>query len=414
MMAKAGTTLRKPLSAAFVRTAKQPGKYNDNSGMGLFLWVKPNASRFWVQRITIAGKRRDIGLGSPPVVSLAEARDLALENKRTVRRGGDPLQDKRKDTKVPTFAQAARSFHESHAPSWKNEKHAAQVLATLETYAFPALGEMKVSEVTSANVLSVLSPIWLEKAETARRVLQRITSVMKFSIANGWRSGNPAEDVKEVLPRQSAKVKHRRALPYTDVAGCIATVHGSRAWAATKLAFEFLVLTAARSGEVRGATWDEITLHGAASIEKAAEATWIVPAERMKANVTHRVPLSRRAIELLGEAARSAGPSGLIFPSQREKPLSDMTLSKLVKELGFDADIHGFRTSFRTWAQEQTNFPREIAETALAHTIGNKVEAAYARSDHFEKRRNMMETWARYLSTSSGDHISPTGSPANR
>lgn len=389
----------KALSAVFVRQVVEPGKYSD--GNGLFLLVQPNGSKSWVQRITIRGKRRDIGLGGAGYVSLAEARELALDNKKLARAGGDPLQAKREAQAVLTFAEAARKVHEIRKPTWRNKKHAAQFITTLESYAFPKIGPVRVGDVTTADVLAVLQPIWLEKPETARRVRQRIGVVMKWAIAQGWRQDNPAENIGQALPKHETTKNHRKALPYAEVSECIAAVQASNAWPATKLALEFLILTATRSGEVRGALWDEIEFHGGDAATSATSATWEIPASRMKAKKAHRVPLSGRALEILKEAEALRGASGLVFPSARDKPLSDMTLSKLVKEQGFDVHVHGFRTSFRTWAQEQTNFSREVAEAALAHVVKDKAEAAYARSSMFEKRRKMMESWGSYIAVQS-------------
>lgn len=378
----------KVLTAQAVRNAKLPGKYFD--GHGLYLRVDANGSRFWVQRITVRGKRCELGLGSPALVTLAEARAKALQNRKLAREGGDPLQAKREANAILSFEEAARKVHQIHKPTWKNEKHAAQFITTLETYAFPRMGKHKVQDVTTADVLAVLMPIWTEKPETARRVRQRIGTVMKWAIAQGWRQDNPAENISHALPKASKTQEHRKALPYAEVAGCISAVAASGAGASTKLALEFLVLTAARSGEVREARWDEIDM---------AAQVWEIPAARMKMKRPHRVPLSPRAVELLKQAEAMADGSGLVFPGTKiGRPLSDMTLSKLVKELGFKADVHGFRTSFRTWAQERTTYPREVAEAALAHLSGDAVERAYARSDLFEKRRSMMVGWALYLS----------------
>lgn len=384
---KSGKHPEKALSAAFVRTVTEPGKYVD--GHGLFLKVDASGARRWVQRIVIRGKRTEMGLGSYPLVSLTEAREAAFANRKLARVGGDPLAEKRREKAVPSFEEAARKVYDLHKPSWRNAKHAAQFISTLETYAFPRMGKTKVSDVTTADVLAVLTPIWLDKAETARRVRQRIGTVMKWAVAKGWRKDNPADAISQALPKQDKIKAHRKALHYADVAGCIEAVKASGADPSTKLALEFLVLTATRSGEARGARWDEIDM-------KAG--SWTIPASRMKAKRDHVVPLSNRAIAILEEAQKLDAETGLVFPGTKKgKPLSDMTLSKLVKELGFDADVHGFRTSFRTWAQERTNYPREVAEAALAHTIKDKAEAAYARSNLFDKRRRMMEGWARFV-----------------
>lgn len=386
----------KSLSAQFVRTVKEPGKYFD--GHGLYLRVDKNGSRFWVQRITIKGKRCELGLGSPSLVSLSEVREHAFQNHKQARAGGDPLQAKREAEAVLTFEEAARKVHTMHKPTWRNSKHAAQFITTLETYTFPRIGKLKVGDVTTSDVLAVLTPFWTTKPETARRVRQRIGTVMKWAIAQGWRQDNPAASIAEALPKHDRTKQHRKALPYQRVAECIETVKSSGAGLSTKLALEFLIFTAKRSGEVRLATWDEIDLDN--------EPTWTIPASRMKMKKPHRIPLSARAVEILNETIQLSDGSPLVFPGTKQgKPLSDMTLLKLVKELGFDADVHGFRTSFRTWTQEQTNFPREVAEAALAHAGGDAVEQAYARSDVFEKRRKMMESWAGYLSVQRGEIV---------
>lgn len=377
----------KALTAQFARTVADPGKYFD--GNGLYLRVDPNGSRFWVQRIVVHGRRRELGLGSLALVTLAEARALAHDNRKVARSGGDPLQLRREAAAVLTFEQAARKVHEMHKPTWKNPKHAAQFLATLETYAFPRMGRMRISDIGAADVLSVLTPIWVEKAETARRVRQRIGVVLKWAVAKGWRKDNPAESITMALPKTTSAKANRKALPYAEVSACLNAIRASAAALSTKLALELLVLTAARSGEIRGASWSEINMAGK---------VWEIPAERMKMKRGHRVPLCAAAIAILVRAKALDDGSGLVFPgSKTGRPLSDMTMLKLVKELGFDVDVHGFRTSFRTWAQERTNFPREVAEAALAHAVGDAVEQAYARSDVFQKRRKMMDAWAAFL-----------------
>lgn len=281
----------KALTAQFVRTVQEAGKYFD--GHGLYLRVEPNGSRFWVQRITIRGKRCELGLGSPLLVPLVEARVKAIENRKLAREGGDPLAARREALAILTFEEAARKVHEMHKPTWRNEKHAAQFISTLETYVFPRLGKLKVPDVTSADVLAVLSPIWVEKAETARRVRQRIGTVMKWAVAQGWRKDNPAENIGQALPKHEKTKVNRKALSYAEVAGCIDAVKASGAGMATKLALELLVLAASRSGEVRLAAWSEIDLN---------TKVWEIPAERMKMKRPHRVPLSSRAVTILTEA----------------------------------------------------------------------------------------------------------------
>lgn len=386
---KSGKHPDKALSAAFVRTVKTPGKYAD--GQGLNLKVEASGAKRWVQRINIRGKRTEIGLGPVSLVSLAEAREAALANRKEARQGGDPLRAKREAQAVLTFEEAAREVHRINVPSWSNAKHAAQFISTLQTYTFPKIGSHKVADLTTADVLAVLQPIWLEKPETARRVKQRIGMVMKWAIAKGWRQDNPAESISQALPKHDRTHKHRKSLPYNDVARFLTVVSGSKAGLATKLALEMVVLTAARSGEVRLADWSEIDLD---------KAEWTIPAQRMKAKREHRVPLSDRAVEVLKAAKALSDGTGLVFPGTKiGRPLSDMTLSKLVKQLGFDVDVHGFRTTFKTWCQEQTNVAREVSEAALAHVVQNKAEAAYARSDLFEKRRDLMQFWSDAIGT---------------
>lgn len=385
----------KALSAAFVRTASKPGKYFD--GHGLFLKVDTSGARRWVQRIVIRGKRTEIGLGSASLVSLADARETALENRKLARSGGDPLQSKRTAEALLTFEEAARKVHKIHEPTWRNKKHAAQFLSTLATYTFPRIGKLKVSEVTTADVLAVLQPIWLEKPETARRVRQRIGTVMKWAVANGWRQDNPADTISSALPKQDKTQAHRKALPYNKVPEFLECLKASNAGPATKLALELLILTASRSGEARLAEWSEFDLENA---------VWTRPALRMKAKKEHRVPLSPRALEVLSEAKNLGIGEGLVFPGTKlGKPLSDMTLSKLVKALGYDVDVHGFRTSFKTWAQERTNTPRDVSEAALAHTVKDKAEAAYARSDFFEKRRGLMDSWSLSVAKNTNQNV---------
>lgn len=329
------------------------------------------------------------------------SREAALENRKLACSGGDPLKAKREARAVLTFEEAARKVHELNKPSWSNARHAAQFISTLETYTFPTLGKYKIGEITTADVLAVLSPIWLTKQETARRVRQRIGKVMKWAIAQGWRQDNPAENITQALPKQTQPTKHRKALPYSEVATCIETVKGSGAGLSTKLALEFLILTATRSGEVRNAVWAEFELGTDAHANRAKDANqavWIIPAERMKMKKEHQIPLCLRAVEILRQAKGLSDGSEFVFCGTKfGKPLSDMTLSKRVKNLGFDADVHGFRTSFRTWTQEKGNYPREICEAALAHGIKDQSEAAYARSDYFDKRRDMMNAWADYI-----------------
>ena len=382
-MPKTGT----PLSATAVRNLKEPGKYYDLHG--LFLRIEPTGSRRWVQRVSVAGRQREIGLGSADLVTLSEARELAVSNKKLARGGGDPLAAKQERLAIPSLNEAIDKVIELNAPTWTNAKHAAQFKSTLTNYVTPKLGRRPVSDIQTADILGILTPIWSSKGETARRVKQRIGTVMKWAIAQGYRADDPTLALNQVLPKQNRKPKHRAALPHTDVSECLKSIHQSDAMLSTKLAIELLVLTATRSGEVRLAEWSEVDLE---------TRIWKIPSNRMKMREEHIIPLSNRAIAVLKQA-QTLSTDGLIFPGmKRGRPMSDATMSKLVKELGYPVDIHGFRTSFRTWVQEQTNTAHEVAERALAHKTTNKVEAAYARSDLFEKRRKLMDAWATYLS----------------
>ena len=376
----------KALSAAFVRSAP-PGRHAD--GNGLYLFVQPTGTRSWVQRLVIRGRRRELGLGAATLVPLAKAREQALANRMLARSGGDPLADKRRVQGVPTFAEAAQRVLEQKQGGWRGRWHAQNWIRSIERYAFPRIGSRPVSEVNTADVLEILTPIWHVKAETARAVRQRIRSVLEWAIALDMRSDNPCDRVLPVLGPQNDIVTHRQALPHRDVAAAIETVRASSsAQPAVKLAFEFLVLTAARSAEVRLATWTEIN---------AADRVWTISALRMKAKREHRVPLCGRALEIL-DAARALGDGNpLVFPMRSGKAVSASTLPKMLQYHEIAAVAHGFRSSFRDWAAERTDHPREVIEAALAHVVQNKVEAAYARSDLFERRRLLMDDWSEYL-----------------
>ena len=378
----------KALAAAFVRSAP-PGRHAD--GNGLYLFVQSTGTRSWVQRLVIRGRRRELGLGAAGLVSLAEAREQALANRKLARSGGDPLSEKRRAEGVPTFAEAAERVLEQKRDGWRGRWHAQNWWRSMERYVFPRIGQRPVSEVNTADVLEILSPIWHAKVETARAVRQRIRSVLEWAIALDMRSDNPCDRVLTVLGAQNDIVTHRQALPHREVAGAIETVRASRSGQpAVKLAFEFLVLTAARSAEVRLATWDEIDVAGR---------VWTISALQMKAKREHRVPLCRRALEILAAARALGDGSGLVFPMRSGRAIALSTLPKVLRYHEIAAVPHGFRSSFRDWAAEETDHPREVIEAALAHVVQNKVEAAYARSDLFERRRRLMEDWSAYLAS---------------
>ena len=380
------------LSAARVSTVKKPGRYAD--GNGLYLVVDPTGNKRWIQRLTISGRRTDLGLGGYPVVPLKDARDAALVNRRVARAGADPRIERRRAA-TPTFAEAAERVITLRRPDWRHPKTAQRWEATLRTYAYPFFGNLPVDQVSSADVLQVLSPIWTEKAETARAVRGHIRDVMDWAIAQEYRYDNPAgEAVRLGLKGVRRARSHYKALHYSAVCSALRIVQGSHAWVGTKLAFEFLVLTAARSGEIRYAQWSEVDLEGR---------TWTIPAKRMKTTREHRVPLSSRALEVLVSAGGLDNGSGFIFPSSISgKQLSSSVHLKLLRELGISAVPHGFRSSFRDWAAELTDAPHAVMEASLAHTVPNATEAAYARSDLFDRRRRLMQQWADYLSAAPG------------
>ena len=371
------------LTAVSVKHAPT-GTHTD--GGGLMLRVHPGGSRSWQVRITSGGKRRTIGLGRWPEISLARARSLAAEMREAAKEGRSiTITPDDKPPPVPTFAEIAEAVIELRSPTWSNAKHAWQWRNSLENHVYPTLGHKAVDSVTSAHVLTVLMPIWNAMPETATRVQQRLSTIFDFAIAQQFRIDNPAAAVRAALPRRPRLKEHHPALPYQQTPTALAAVEASTAREATRLALKFLVLTAARSGEVRGATWDEVDLDAA---------TWTIPAERMKARREHRVPLSRQAIDVLMRAHALRKRSGILFTTSKGRPLSDMAMTMLMRRLEMDAVPHGFRTSFRTWALEQTTAPWAVAEAALAHTLGDATEAAYARSDLFERRRELMQQWA--------------------
>lgn len=374
-----------PLNALQAKSAK-PGRHGD--GRGLFLYVKASGSRSWVLRYQMQGRRRDLGLGAYPDVSLAMARERAAEARTLIANGEDPIA-KKQQAKPKTFKDAALELIESKRPGWKNAKHAAQWTSTLESYVFPRIGQAQVSKVETADVISALTPIWSSKPETANRVRQRIEAVIDYASALGIRTGdNPARwrgHLDHLLPKPSKvrAVKHHPALPHAGIAEFMTDLAARSGIAARALGFT--ILTAARSGETRGMRWGEVDLENA---------MWTIPAQRMKASKEHRVPLSKAALALLGPRCADGK---LVFESEAKpgKPISDMSMTAVLRRMNYDGiTVHGFRSTFRDWAGETTGFPREVIEAALAHGIKDKAEAAYARSDLFDKRRLLMQAWA--------------------
>ncbi|MFZ1425339.1 MAG: integrase arm-type DNA-binding domain-containing protein [Geminicoccaceae bacterium] len=368
-----------------------PGRHGDGTVRGLHLLVQSGGARSWVLRYQLNDRRRDMGLGPYPEISLARAREKALEARRLVKDGRDPLTERGRE-RAMTFESAAEALIESKRPGWRNAKHAAQWTSTLATYAYPTLGDLDVKAVDIRGVLDVLRPIWAEKPETASRLRQRIEAVLDYATSLGVRTGdNPARwrghlDNLLAKPSKVRTVEHHAAIAWQKLPALMVDLAGREGIAAKALAFA--ILTAARSGEVRGMTWAEIDQEGA---------VWTVPAGRIKAGKEHRVPLTPAALAQLG----NAGPcEKLVFasPTNANRPLSDMTLSAVLRRMNRDGiTVHGFRSTFRDWAGETTAHPREVIEAALAHQLKDKAEAAYARGDLFTKRRKLMKDWADFL-----------------
>ena len=390
------------LSATFVKTVKTPGRYGDGrGGLGLSLLVRIAArghiTKCWTQSVRMEGRPTSIGLGRYPVVTLALARQRALENAQAVAEGRDPR--RRAARTVPTFTEACETVIAIHAGSWKpGGKNEQNWRSTMRDYALPKLGTKSVDAVTGKDVMDVLLPIWTTKVETAGRVRRRIGAVMKWAVAQGYRTDNPAgAAISAALPNNKVQITHRAALPHAQVGAAVAKVRRSNKYRGAVLSFEFLVLTACRSAEVRGATWDEIDLEAA---------VWTIRSERMKIAREHRVPLSDRALAVLEEARRELPEAGnLLFPSEKGRMQGHHPMGTMMKALEITAVPHGFRSSFRDWAAECTEAPREVCELALAHVNGDRVEAAYRRSDLFERRRVLMQQWADYIAT-------PTSGPS--
>ncbi len=384
------------LTAATVKQKRAPGRYSD--GGGLLLVIEESGAKHWVLRTMIQGRRREMGLGPAALVSLKEARELAITYRKVARGGGDPIAERRQEKRiVPTFAQVAERAHSERCSSWKNAKHRAQWINTLKQYVFPDLGNRRVDLIEPSDIRSVLSQIWLEKPETARRLRQRISVVMDYAKVEGFRNNNPVEGVEQGLPKQPDNKKHHAALPYPKVPTFIRELRDGNQGEIGKLAFEFLILTATRTNEVINARWGEIDLD---------QSLWTIPASRMKAEKEHRVPLAPRAVEILKRAAELATSDTFIFPGKKlQTPLSNMIFLMTLRRMTKNATAHGFRSAFRDWAAEETNFPSDVCEMALAHTIGNKTEAAYRRGDLIDKRRQLMEAWANYVAPPSAEVI---------
>lgn len=397
------------LGALDVKRLTEPGMHFVGGVAGLGLQITPSGSKSWVLRVMVGAKRRKMGLGGFPDVPLARARELARDARERVSNGIDPIDEKKtarrnlaaSRAKDVTFKACAEQHIAAHKASWKNEKHEGQWERTLETYAYPVIGEMFVRDVTLQHVMQIIEPIWHTKTETANRLRGRIESVLHSATVKGLRTGtNPATwkgNLATLLPAKNkiAKTKHFPAMPVKELPAFMEQLREVEGTAARAL--QMLILTNVRSYNVRHASWSEIDLE---------TKTWLIPGEddetskqRMKAGVTHRVPLSPAALRLLETTPKTKG-TDLIFPSHRKlAPLSDMAMSKLMKVMGANGVPHGFRSTFRDWAAEFTNFSREVAERAMAHRVGDKTEAAYMRSDLFVKRTKLMEMWGAYCTS---------------
>ena len=340
------------------------------------------------------------------MVSLQEARERAFENRRAVAHGRDPLAEKKqaiKESSIPTFKAVARKYYEENLPRWKPGRHTERWMQVVEKYAFPVFGDVPVDRLGREDVLRMLTPIWTSKPEYARKLRQRVRLILDWCQAHGYVHTNIAgEQIGGALPSMPSVKEHHRSLPYTEVSKALDMIEESGASLSAKLCFRFLILTAVRPGEARNATWEEINWE---------TKTWTIPAGKMKAKAEHRVPLSREAMKVLERAARVRGESPLIFPSslKRAKPRSDMTLTKLLRDVGLGEKTvpHGFRSSFRTWAGEQTNTPTPVIELCLAHAVGNAVEQAYARTDLLQKRQRLMQAWGQYVTGESRAAVVP-------
>lgn len=387
----------KPATDREVAAMRSPGRYS--VGDGLLLVVTNSGSRSWIARVLDPSKRRrDIGLGPYPEVSLKDARRRAGEMRNQAREGVDPVAAKRAAARtIPTFKAAATKAHGERKEAFRNEKHRDQWIDSLDTYAFPTLGSLPVDQVDGPSVVRALKPIWTAKPETARRVLQRIASVVAWSVAHGYRDHElPVKAIRMGLPNQPKMNPNARgvdsrghfaAIPYTDAPAYIAKLRGS-AETFSRAALELVILTVARSGEARGACWKEFDLE---------KAEWTIPRDRIKAGVEHTIPLSPAAVRLIERMKELRGESPLVFPSASGGTLSDIAVSKAHKLISPSSTVHGWRSAFRDWAAEQTSLPGEIVEAALAHTNPNRVEAAYRRTNYLDQRRHLMEAWSAYL-----------------
>ena len=390
--------MKKPLNYAFISKNLSPGRYFDTT-TGLHLYVKEGGRKYWIYRYTHNKRAREKCLGSFPTSSLSEAREFATQLRSSIRKGILPAKENLATESMmkPTFKKVAADFIEDHRPKWKNAKHADQWVNTLRDYAYPIIGHVPVDDITLDHILRILKPIWSKKTETASRLRGRIDSILGAATVMGLRSGvNPAQwrgHLEHVLPapKELKKVKHHPALPYKNVHFFIAELHERDCISA--LALEFLILTGVRTSEVLGATWSEII-----------EDVWIIPAGRMKAKQEHRVPLTKRCLEILTIIKSAYGESEFIF-HKNHKRMSTAAMSSLLSRIAPEYTVHGFRSTFRDWIAEETEHAGDVAEMALAHKVANSVERSYRRGNLIARRRRLMEDWERYCATPPIDNV---------
>ena len=384
------------LTLSFIRSLVPDGKtHRYSDGNTLLLSLSPTGAKTWVQRIMVSGKRHDIGLGGWPTIGITEARTKALENLRIARQGGDPLATRRAkaENAIVTFQIAAEQYHAANRPKWKTEESARRFLSSLAEHVFPRIGSKPIDKIAGPDIIGCLLPVWTRTPSVGRRLKHRMSRVFDYCQAHGYTPINPCRGIDAALPARDARTKHHRALPYSDVPAALRAITDTEeALPIVRACLVFLVLTAVRSAEARGVRWLEIDL---------GEREWRIPADRMKVDREHRIPLADASLDVL-HGLRPVGVEGtaLVFPSPRGgKCLSDMALLRCLKTAGLAANttVHGFRSSFRDWAAERSGHTRDVIEMALAHTVGDEVERSYARSDLFDQRRDLMAQWAAYV-----------------
>ena len=391
------------LTEYVLKNLKEVGRHTDDQTKGLHLWIKVNQSKYWIFRFTLDGKRHNMSLGGFPEIGLRLARERAVEARNLLNKGRNPIKDKNASkaqnlkANSPIFREFAMDYIETMRPRWRNPKHAEQWVSTIERYAIPYIGQMRLDEIQTEHVLSLLKPIWLSKTVTASRLRGRLESILSASITFGHRTAvNPArwrEHLENLLPPPKSSDKHHAALPYSELPKFIAELKEMDCVSA--LALEFVILNASRTGEVIGANRNELL-----------NDLWTVPASRMKGGRSHQVPLGKRSLELL-EISESLDPQSEYFFSKNGKPLSNMAMLMMVRRLSLGITVHGFRSAFRDWVSEETEFSPELAEMALAHTIGNKVEAAYRRGNLIERRKSLMKHWESFCEGESLKNVHP-------